>query len=76
MLEVRKKEGESMSSFLYRFSKRVKQSGILKEVKKKRFKSRAVNRRKVRLSAIYRLEKSKELAEQRKYGFVSSRKNK
>ena len=76
MLEIKKKEGESTGSFLYRFSKRMKQSGILREVKKKRFKSRAVNRRKVRLSAIYRLEKNKELAEQRKYGFAPPRKNK
>ena len=54
MLEIRKKEGESTGSFLYRFGKRVKQSGILKEVKKRRFKGRAVNRRKVRLAALYR----------------------
>ncbi len=73
MLQVRKKEGESVGSFLYRFSKRVKQSGILKEAKKRRFKSRIVNRRKVRLAAFYRQEKQAEMARLKKYGFHSSK---
>ncbi len=76
MLEIRKKEGESVGSFLYRFGKRVKQSGILKEVKKRRFKGRVVNRRKVRLAALYRKDKQAEIARLKKYGFRPSKETK
>ncbi len=72
-IEIKRKEGESTGSFLYRFSKRVKQSGILKEVKRKRFRHRNVNRQKIKLSALYRLKKQKEIAEFKKYGFSSGK---
>jgi ribosomal protein S21 len=70
MIEVRRKEGENVGSLLYRFSKKVKQSGILKEVKKRKFRDRPINRRKRRLSALYRIKKEQEIAELKKYGFV------
>jgi hypothetical protein len=54
----------------YRFSKRVKQSGVLKEARKRRFKKRAVNRRKRRLSAQYRTAKRVELERLRRLGRV------
>ncbi|OGG42139.1 hypothetical protein A3A21_02010 [Candidatus Jorgensenbacteria bacterium RIFCSPLOWO2_01_FULL_45_25b] len=69
-IQSRRKEGESTGSFLYRFSKKVKQSGIVKEAKKRRFKERPTNRRKKRLSALYRVEKEKELEKKKKYGFA------
>lgn len=68
-LEVRKKEGESISSALFRFGKRIKQSGILKEVKSRRFRARKINKRKVHLGALYRVQKEKEIARQKKYGY-------
>ncbi|MCP6719971.1 MAG: 30S ribosomal protein S21 [Patescibacteria group bacterium] len=67
-IEIKKKEGESLGSFLYRFNKRIRQSGILKEAKKRRFHSRNVNRNKRRASALYRIQKKKQVARQRKYG--------
>jgi ribosomal protein S21 len=70
MIEVRKKEGENVGSLLYRFSKKVRQSGILKEVKKRKFKDRPINRRKIRLAALYRIKKEQEIAELKKYGFT------
>ena len=68
MIETRKKEGESSSSLLYRFSKRVKHSGVLREVRKRRFQARAVSRRKRQLSAQYKAEKKIELEKLRKLG--------
>ncbi|HEY4499566.1 MAG TPA: 30S ribosomal protein S21 [Candidatus Paceibacterota bacterium] len=67
---VRKKEGETTSGLLYRFSKRVQQSGILKEAKKRRFHSRPVNHMKRRLSAIHRDVQKKEREHLKKMGLV------
>jgi ribosomal protein S21 len=55
---------------MYRFGKRVKQSGILTETRKRRFRGRAVNRRKRRLSAQYRSVKRVETARQKKLGIL------
>jgi len=68
VIEVRRKEGETLGALLYRFSKRVKHSGILKEAKNRRFHFRNVNRNKRRLSAIYRARKAEALRRERKYG--------
>ncbi len=68
VIEVKRKEGETLSAFLYRFSKRVKWSGILKEAKSRRFRDRNVNRNKRRLSAIYRTRKAEAVRRERKYG--------
>jgi len=67
-IEVRRKENESINSFLYRFNKKVQQSGILKEAKKRRFRTRPINRRKRRLSALYKVQKEKEIMTLKKYG--------
>lgn len=68
MIEAKKKEGESVGSFLFRFNKKVKHSGIMKEMRKRRFTSRAVNRNKRRSAALYRIGKKEELKRVRKYG--------
>ncbi|MFH1162161.1 MAG: 30S ribosomal protein S21 [Candidatus Jorgensenbacteria bacterium] len=68
-LEVRKKEGESVGSFLYRFNKKVQQSGVIREVKKRQFRSRPKNKQKRRLGALYRLQKKEEFARSRKLGY-------
>jgi len=70
VVEVKRREGETLGAFLYRFSKRVKQSGILKEAKSRRFRDRNVNRNKRRLSAIYRTRKAEAVRRDRKYGRV------
>jgi hypothetical protein len=75
IIDIRKKEGENPNSLFYRFSKKVKQSGLLKEIKKRKFKTRNINRRKIRLAALYRLKKEQEINALRKYGFAP-RKNK
>ena len=54
MLEVRRKPSESSSSLLHRFSKIVKQSGILRESKKRRYRNRPIGKTKRKISAIRR----------------------
>ena len=67
-IEVTKKEGENTGSFLYRFSKRIKQSGIMKESKKRRFKERPENRGRRRKRALYRKDVERKLELTKKYG--------
>lgn len=75
MIEVKKKEGEATGSFLFRFNKKVKRSGVMKEVRKRKHRPRAQNKNKRRASAIYRVAKEKELTRARRYGSEPSRKN-
>lgn len=68
MIEVKKKEGESVNAFLYRFTKKMQQSGVLKEAKKRRFHSRSVNKHAQKESALYRLAKKQDLERLKKLG--------
>jgi ribosomal protein S21 len=67
-MEVRKKEGEATGSLIYRFIKKVQQSGVLREAKKRRFHDRPQNRLKRKLSALHREQKKKELEKAKKLG--------
>jgi len=69
MLEVRKRKDENINSLIYRFNKRVQQSGILKEARKRMYHDRPLNKRKIRLKALYREKKSKEIQRIAKFGF-------
>lgn len=40
MIDIKKKDGESPNSMIFRFIKKVQQSGVLKEAKKRKFYSR------------------------------------
>lgn len=68
MAEVKKREGESPNSLIFRFIKRVKQTGVLYEAKKRRFYSRTQNRLKRKLSALHREDKKREMEIARKLG--------
>lgn len=57
-IEAKRKEGENINALLYRFNKKLKQSGVLKEAKKRRFSSRGVNKNKRRSGALYRATKA------------------
>jgi len=70
MIEVKKKEGESPNSLLFRFSKKVRQSGVLVETRKRRFTARSQNKRKRRLSAIFKSKKRAAMARQKKLGLA------
>ena len=69
-VQVKRKENEPVGSMLYRFSKKVQQSGVLREAKKRRFRARPQNRLKRKLSAIYRSNKQKEVAKAKKMGLL------
>lgn len=67
-IHIKKKEGESSSAFLYRFSKKVQQSGVLKEAKKRRTRDRAVSKTKRKAAALYREVKKREVEKAKKMG--------
>lgn len=67
-MEIRKKEGEATGSLIFRFIKKVQQTGVLREAKKRRFHGRPINRLKRRLSALHREVKKKEVEKARKLG--------
>ncbi|PIR44278.1 30S ribosomal protein S21 [Candidatus Wolfebacteria bacterium CG10_big_fil_rev_8_21_14_0_10_31_9] len=69
-IEVKRKEGESASAFLYRFTKKMQQSGVLKESKKRRHAKRAVNKNKRRKMALYREDKKIETEKKKKLGLM------
>jgi small subunit ribosomal protein S21 len=70
MIEVKRKEGESVNAFLYRFTKKVQRSGIIKEAKKKRFWDRPQNERARKESALYRLAKRAEIERLKRLGKI------
>lgn len=67
-IDVKKREGETSSSMLYRFSKRVQHSGVIKEARKRQFTTRVGNRSKRRAAALYRIERQAELQTTKKRG--------
>lgn len=68
MVEVKKKESESLSSLLRRFSRKVQQSGILLEARKVRFYKRPKSKREQKESAQRRAKIAKEKEHLRKIG--------
>lgn len=74
-IKLDRKEGENVGSFIFRFNKKVKRSGVMKEVRKRRFQSRSTNRNARRKAALYRIEKKESLQKERKYGYDARRKN-
>lgn len=67
-MELKRREGESVSAFLYRFSKKMQHTGILKEAKKRRTRPATINKNKRRVAAIYRDEKRVEIETKKKLG--------
>ncbi|MBM3281302.1 MAG: 30S ribosomal protein S21 [Candidatus Harrisonbacteria bacterium] len=70
MIDIKKKDGESPNSMIFRFIKKVQQSGVLKEAKKRKFYSRKNTKNKRRLSALYREEKKQEFIKKKKLGLI------
>lgn len=70
---VKKKENESAGSFLYRFNKKVQQSGILKEARKRRYHHRPKSKLKRKEAALYRNAKREEVAKEKKLGIVKEK---
>lgn len=69
-MQLNRREGESISSFLYRFSKKMQQSGVLREAKKRKFYKRTLSRTKRKAAALYREDKIKEVERKKKLGIL------
>jgi len=67
-VKVNKRDGESGTALVYRFSKKVQRSGILRESRSRRFHDRKVNKNKRRRSALHREKKSAEIVKAKKMG--------
>lgn len=67
-IEVKRRKNESPTTLIYRFIKRVQQTGVLRESKKRRFQSRNQNKLKRRLSALHRVVKKKDFERLKKIG--------
>jgi len=66
VLQVRRKDKESSQNLVHRFTKTVRQSGILLELRSKQFKKRAKSVLAKKRSAIRRVELTKEKRRQEK----------
>ena len=71
MISARKRQGESATSLMYRFNKKIKQSGLVKEVRKRRFTSRRVSRLKIKIKALHREASKKEYQRKKKMGLTN-----
>ncbi len=68
MVEVRRREHETIGAMLRRFTRRVQQSGVLMQVRKKRFYKSAPTRRAIRAGALRRAEVTRERVKLQKLG--------
>ena len=68
MIEVKKKDNESIGSLLRRFSKKVQQSGLLLQARSTRFKDKNLSRTERRKTALRRNEITIEKEKLRKFG--------
>ncbi len=59
VIEVKKNSNESNMSLIRRFSRKVRDSGIIQKVKSKRFNQRALSRLKIKENTLRRIEKKK-----------------
>lgn len=69
-IEVRKKQNESVSVFLRRFSDQVKRSGVINQYKSGQFYVRDQSRRLKKLSALARKKQAERMAFLRKIGKI------
>lgn len=68
MIEVKKKDNESVGSLLRRFSRKVQQSGLLLQARSSRFQEKSKSRTERRKSALRRNELSAQREKDRKLG--------
>lgn len=70
MVTIRKKEKETFLGLLRRFTKKIKESGILEKVKERRFRERPLSKKKKKVRALHRLEYRKKMARLKKLGKI------
>lgn len=69
-IAVKRRDGEASNSLIYRFTKRIQQSGVLREARKRRFSHRRVTKNKRHISAIYKTKKTAKILSDRKLGLL------
>ena len=74
MVEVRRRDNESMGAMLRRFTRRVQQSGILLRARKERFHISGLTKRQMRERALRRIKLGKERVKLEKLGKLSREK--
>ena len=71
VIEIKKGQNESSASIMRRFSRRVREAGIVKEVKDRRYNSRVPSEYVTKKNALKRLEKRTEYARLKKLGKIA-----
>ena len=61
IIEVQKNPNENNSSVMRRFSRKIQESGIIRKVKGSRFNERKESKLKIKLNALRRLTRRKEI---------------
>jgi len=69
-LKIKKKERESSQSLVYRFSKRIKESGILLQARRLRFHQRSKSEQAKKRTALRREQLKKEYQRLKKLGEI------
>ena len=71
VIEVKKTGTESSASVMRRFSRRVRESGIIKHVKGNRYNDRKLSAFVLKKNALKRIEKGEEYAKLKKMGKIA-----
>lgn len=71
VIEIKKGPNESSASIMRRFSRRVRESGIVKHVKEGRYNSRIPSDYVMKKNALKRMEKRGEYARLKKLGKIA-----
>lgn len=71
VIEVKKTGSESSASVMRRFSRRVRESGIIKHVKSNRYNDRKLSDFVMKKNALKRIEKGQEYAKLKKLGKIA-----
>lgn len=61
MIQVKKKDNETSESLIRRFSRRIQQSGVLMQARKKRFNAKRKSKKQKRDDALYKVRIRKEI---------------
>ncbi len=69
-ISIKKRKNESDGALISRFTKRVMQSGVIKEVKGRRYFKKDNNTLGQKNSALYQIKKTAEYDKKRKWGLV------
>lgn len=72
-LEVKKQERENTQSLIRRFTKAIKQSGILKEARKRRFYQKPLNETAKKSAALRRVKAREEYKKKEKLGLIKNK---